>query len=411
MASTLRTKANTLLCIALGVVVCVRHSAALPIPLPVVALLSLLVVFTGLTDKPRISIPLVTMTLVYAISLAVHPKPEFWLRAQRYVAFLIGLLCFSPLIQSAGLSHSRKVVTKNIFLTLTAMVGLSLVVWIYHMAYFGKEGIWAEGIYHYGFKGVFNMGMALSPSAAIVALYGAAKSLDSQCRRHTYGWTLVMIIGIIMCVAAGSRTSVAGLAISLIALGWINRRRIFQSVRTPAGITVAACGIIIVLAALPTALSVIKLKNAVGTSHESIFYSREQLWEDRWKEFCSSPLTGIGYANEFPSETNEGGVDKIEPGSSWLSLLSYGGIAGMAAFMWFFIPILAKLWRDNVTHKRPAPQTVALSLPITLLLFLIINASTEGWILFGGALMFPIFWLTISTISEMPSHRNNSNNE
>lgn len=413
MIHTLRTRTNTLLCILLGVMVCVRHSDLPAIPLPVVSLLSLLVVATQFAERPRINLPLITLIVVYALSLAMHPEPEIWLRVQRYVAFVIGMLCFSPLIQSPGLAYSRAVLAKSVFLTLTAMVCLSSVVWLYHIVHFGESGIWAESIYYYGFKGVFNMGMTLSPSAAIVALYGASRLPGSQSRLRSYGWAIVMVIGIVMCMAGGSRSSVAGLAISLIAFIWINRRQIFRLVKTPAGITAAVCGIVIIIAALPAALSVIKHKNSVGATHESIFYSREQLWGDRWDEFCSSPLTGIGYANEFPSENNEGGVEKIEPGSSWLSLLSYGGVVGGATFVWFFILLFIKLWRGRKAHSHPHDKGSAIgaSLTIPLLLFLIINASTEGWLLFGGALMFPIFWLTTSTICAMPSARNHFNNE
>ncbi len=240
------------------------------------------------------------------------------------------------------------------------------------------------------------MGMILSPVAAVVTIVSAAMALSLADNQKAYVSTiygLMVVIGILMCAVGGSRISFLGLAISLLTLLTIRRKSLAGILKKRTAATVLTCGVLAIIALMPLASNVIRHKNAIGESHGTILYSRQELWSDRIEEFKTSPLTGIGYANELSSDSeSEDSLREIEPGSSWLSLLSYGGITGASSFLWFLLLLGKRLIHSRNNHRFP--------LLFSLLLFLLVNASTEGWLMFAGSIMFPVFWLTVSAIWE-----------
>lgn len=385
------SRLNFALCVILSAVICLRHALGVSIPLPVVSLLSLIVVAASLSTKISVCIPVTCFILVYAFTLILHPFPETWLRAQRFVAFVIGMICFSPLIISDTLKKSREWIAASIYVILSLMVILSFAIWGICLIISGHEGIWTPIFHNYGFCGVFEMGMVLSPVAAITAIVTAWLLIDKTRRISPFLGSILLGISIVMCAVGGSRAALGGMALSLLVLLYLNRKAIMSRLTKKTAILTAIAGILVLIAVVPPAMTIIKHKTAISESHGSLFYSRKELWDNRIREFKSSPLLGIGYANELPS-SKDAPIDltEIEPGSSWLSLLSYGGVIGTASFLVFAAVLIKRL--VNIRHNRNFPFY------LSLLLFMTVNASTEGWLMFAGSLMFPIFWLTATAI-------------
>lgn len=381
-----------ILCSVLGAMLAVRCSESFPIPLPAVSILSLTVVLIGMSRGATFNLPLTLLVTVCALSLAIHPYPSPWLRCQRLVAFGIGMLCFSPLLQTSSLDALRMRLAKWIFATLSLMVVVSFGMWMHCIMTYGADGIWLRQFHYYGFTGMFERGMQLSPAAAVVAIVCASRCVYAHRQACKMAYFCLLVIGIIMCVAGGSRIAVFGLIVSLSITLWHYRNPLMRRLRHRNVMIGAICGAMALTAAMPAAISVIAYKQEIGERHGSFLYSRQQLFDDRLTEFASSPFIGIGYANEFPSENNEGDVKKIEPGSSWLSLLSYTGAAGTMTFLWFIGATVIRIKRQWPLGQR------SLRMEVPLLVFSLINATTEGWLLFSGSLMFPIFWLTLSFI-------------
>ncbi len=394
-------RANLVFCLALVILMCLRHAIGVTIPLPFVSLLSLAVFLTAQPRRTFLNKPLACFVAIYGLSLLLHPAPELWLRAQRFLAFLIGMLCFSSLLTSDSLAKTRLRISAITYYVLSAMVFLSFLVWLASFIQFGEDGIWKSGIHNYGFCGIFKMGMVLSPVSAIIAITSAFLLLEGKCKIKPFLNGLILLTGIIMCVAGGSRIASVGLFLSLASLLIIKRHVLAQMLHSRLAIAMALSGTILLIASSPYALSVIRHKNMIGESHGSLFYSRERLWHDRIEEFASSPLTGIGYANEFPSERNKGSLTEIEPGSSWLALMSYGGLVGLGCFLWFSSSLARMLYRIRDDGRFP--------LCLAILLFLVINAFTEGWLMFAGSIIFPVFWLATSAVWAATCNRKKHN--
>ena len=394
-------RANRVFCLALVILMCLRHAVGVAIPLSFVSLLSLAVFMTSNTRRTFLNNSLACFVAIYGLSLLLHPAPEPWLRTQRFLAFLIGMLCFSPLLTSDSLAKTRLRISAITYYVLSAMVFLSFLVWLASFIRFGEDGIWKSGIHNYGFCGIFKVGMVLSPVSAIIAITSAFLLLEGKCKIKPFLNGLILFTGIIMCVAGGSRIASVGLFLSLASLLIIKRHVLAQMLHSRLAIAMALSGTILLIASSPYALSVIRHKNMIGESHGSLFYSRERLWHDRIEEFASSPLTGIGYANEFPSERNKGSLTEIEPGSSWLALMSYGGLVGLGCFLWFSSSLARMLYRIRDDGRFP--------ICLAILLFLVINAFTEGWLMFAGSIIFPVFWLATSAVWAATCNRKKHN--
>lgn len=370
----------------LGVLICVRYSSIINIPMPIISALSAILLLSCLQRHMKICYALVSLLLYYGMTIALHPYPELLLRVCRFSAFAIALLLFSPLLISSELTSIRKLLFKSIVTTLSVMVVISFVLWVYWTVL--DYGISDNSLYFYGFRGIFDKGMTLSPVAGVIALVGLYYSLTHMGFSRVI-WVVISIMGVILTIAAGSRISVFGLVIALILELLLMREQLKLIAKTRYATILIVATIFVIAISLPFAIKTLVYKSILCEINDSFVMSRQEIWSTRFDEILTSPLTGIGYANEFPRPSWLNSVGKLtylEPGSSWLSLVSYGGVIGLGIFCWFSI-ILAKKIMRNFTQQI---------LPLTLLTFLFINGVTEGWLLFGGALMFPIFWLSCS---------------
>lgn len=389
--SSLRQKLSIILAATTAILICLRHISGIEIPLAAVSALSLGLFFVSLRGRISVCLPLLATLFILAVSLVLNPTPDFSARTQRFIAMSAGLLCFSPLLSDDGLIDARRTAARTLFVVFSSTACISLILWGYCLLQYSNH--FDAGFNHYGFRGIMKYGMTLSPVSALAAITSFWLMFRSDVRRRNrILWTGLALVATVCCVAAGSRMAVLSLALSLLLIAAFRYRILLGFLKTRAGIITAASVIVVLAVAIPRALDVLQLKQAVGESHKSMFYSREKLWHDRCEEFRLSPIIGIGYANQTTphSAESEDKTNGIEPGSSWLTVLTYGGILGAAAFLWFLADLLRRL-----LSRRKSEEFSLLS---AILLFLLLNMITEGWLFFAGALMFPVFWLTCAEI-------------
>lgn len=132
-------------------------------------------------------------------------------------------------------------------------------------------------------------------------------------------------------------------------------------------------------------------KQAGNEEAGGTFSSRENRWNNRVAEFKNSPVFGIGFASlnlEAKDEFNKqsGG---IEPGSSWLAILSMTGILGIVTFLGMFLPTVTRLYKRAI--KSPPGSFPMLLFP--LLSIFAVTMVAEGYVLAGGSFFCFYFWL------------------
>jgi O-antigen ligase len=210
-------------------------------------------------------------------------------------------------------------------------------------------------------------------------------------------WSGVALASFLPVLLAGSRTAVMGLAAGVL---------ILLSVRF------AMARIAWILLA---GLLALRLLGTAGEGHESLSSersalheltatlrdkgvnnTREELWQARWEEFWSSPLTGIGIgmANGAGSAESEAS-SVVEPGSSYLALLAMTGLLGAGAMAF----LLFQLFHQVRVSCQIIPWS-SFAERLAILAFLAVHGIAEGWILAAGSPLAFVFWLNLGGLAD-----------
>lgn len=118
--------------------------------------------------------------------------------------------------------------------------------------------------------------------------------------------------------------------------------------------------------------------------------SRQDKWEIRIDEWKSSPLYGIGFCAVSPRDTYS--YDgKVEPGSSWLALLSMTGLIGFVLFCLIYIRACMSAFRPHM------PEGALIG---GLLVMLGVHMTAEGHIFSAGSFLCFLVWLVIGRATD-----------
>lgn len=233
------------------------------------------------------------------------------------------------------------------------------------------------------FSGLFVHSMLMGPLAALTSLLFFHVYLYNK----KLIYIILFLIGALATFLSASRGAVMSLVLPIVySLLFSNKAR---------G-KVAWLLIVSAILAIPVADRVttgLIEKQQGNLSAGSTFSSRQSKWDNRWDEFNSSPLLGVGFGAVDPKYTNDYNANGgIEPGSSHLSVLSMTGLLG-------FIPyLLIILSAYNVVRRNK--RDVVAGFRLSMLLSCMLYAIVEGHALFAGGFLFLMFWISIAQCSD-----------
>ena len=233
------------------------------------------------------------------------------------------------------------------------------------------------------FFGLMGHTMLLAPVCALAAL-------DLFCtlkHKRTRFNTILLAACCITCIGAGSRGAVAGLGLGILT-HFAHRRQGF---------------IVVGLTALTlVAVSHLQASRAssrrVGRDLSTGIYSeiagkglndtRGELWAARIREFVSNPVVGVGFQQQriFRRDASE---KFLEPGSSYLAVLSMTGLIGGIGFVVMMVSVTSVLF-----SRRSAIPTEYKDLLRGWAAFFSVHLMLEGYIFACGSLLCFLFWLT-----------------
>lgn len=141
--------------------------------------------------------------------------------------------------------------------------------------------------------------------------------------------------------------------------------------------------------------------------NEDVLASRRSLWENRIIEFEESPLLGVGFNTARYDSTSfspfgTDGSDSVEPGSSWLYVLSSTGLVGFILILIAFLKGLFKDVRYLFRKKIHSKDKESYLLLTQILLFLGIAMLTEGFVYSVGNPFCVLFWLCVGLSDGIP---------
>ncbi len=319
------------------------------------------------------------------LSTWANNPPGYFRSWERLISFILVAGLLSPLIVNDFLKQVRDIAFKWVLVFSQPIVLVSLI------AYF--LGISMAENPEAPFSGITNHSMLLAPIASFTLLIAVSQlfsSIVNTIKTKIYYSILLVVSGLII-LLTGSRTAlIAALGATVFMIYKINRDSLMKF------IGVILLSVILSAASYPlwaSYMDTMTKKNEAAKASGSMTSSRDSKWEARLIEFNSNPLFGVGYAAVLPGLGDEFDVTtgQVEPGSSWLALLSMLGLMG-------FVPLIALVIKDFIFLFKNEVDLQRSSMLGALLFFFIVHMTAEGYIFGAGGYLFFMFWLLLGVI-------------
>jgi len=334
--------------------------------------------------KHRLNPLMAWVVIASFISILLNEIPSFFRSYERFVAFVMLIGLVGPLINNSSLQLFRTKLFATINILIVVMVLISFLGIATGLPFALGRG---------GFAGVFNHSMILGPMAAIAMLVSINLAYGVEQSKYHRIFLAIAAVAFVTCVAAGSRSALlAGVGGGLFYYYKINQGQLNRYMRS----------VVAILALLILSFPVwepyterISGKMAYAEQHGDVLVSRTALWELRLREFKTSPIVGVGFAavNTTMSTRFDAIEGKVEPGSSWLAVLSMIGLLGFIPLLLLILGYLEQVYKEKGDKNNSAYLGA-------LLIFFIIHMMAEGYILSAGSGLFFYFWLTLGILEQ-----------
>jgi O-antigen ligase len=348
----------------------------------------LLVVYSFIGEKLTIDFSMLSIIIVAIFSIFINNPPSYFHSWERLGLFIIIVGVVSPLIQNKRFNHLRM----QMF---DCLLKLSIVITVLSfVCYFAGINYATTTIYDTEtksfFGGIIVHPMILGPIAAISMNYTFYLVMNNQLlKKYKILLSILSSISFLTALLAASRGAVvAGIAGFMFILYKEQRKAIGRLGRNIVMLFI----LLSVSYPMWDSLTINIIEKQQGNiSSGNMYKSRESKWEARFKEFQSSPIFGVGFATVSEDSGDE--FNKItviiEPGSSWLAVLSMLGILGFIPVVYLFASNLYAMYKDNNSYS---------ALLGSILLFFMVHMVIDGHIFAGGAFLFMFLWLTLGVI-------------
>lgn len=302
----------------------------------------------------------------------------------RLAAFCIVIMAIGPLNESVDSIKRRFLIFKHITFVIVLATLISFLCYFLSIPQFFHEG---KSLY----KGLFSHSMLLGPMTAVSTLaclyYYYAKKPKKRQKIVIIG---SMVLSFLCCLLAGSRAALGGLIIAsfflMFAVYKEQKKKLLMAFS-------GFCLVGVLLAPLwyPYTEN-IRMKQEA--SEGNLYSTREDRWNDRINEINTNPIFGNGFASMNLEISKVGYMDDgtVEPGSSWLFILSSMGIIGFIIFFMMVIMPLLKIYKSKIAQDN------IVYLLYAIIIFFSIHMLAEGYVTASGSFLFFYVWLCIGLI-------------
>ncbi len=350
-----------------------------------IVLIIIPIVLIGRSNNNKLDIPTLLFLLILLLSLVINnPDPVF--RAyERLVQFTLILLSFSPLLQN-DIAREFRIKVFFVILWGSALIGIISFFCYFLGINFMKlnEGLTYMDYNAGTFGGITTQSMVLGPLSGIGMLFMTYKALGTAKKLY---W-----LGAVFCFAsvmfAASRSAfIATLVGELLVF--------YTFYSSKADVLKKLVPVVLVLCvSYPlwnSALEGLQNKNHTELSSGIDIASRSRKWNCRLKEFNDSPVFGIGYATVSSIDYYDRRSGLIEPGSSWLAILSMTGSIGFIMFCFLFFRGISRAFKNQSKPNHMIGCVLSL---------LGVHMIAEGHIFSAGAYLCFMVWLTIGVATD-----------
>ena len=334
----------------------------------------------NLFHAKQISVVFLFFLLYLIINILVTvPSPIFqsWGRLASFVSLFC---CISPLLMSDTLLRHRRIIFK-----LTLWLCTVLSVGSFFCYFLGINFMYTSSTSFANTAGLFgglcNHSMMLGPVAALSGVFMAYKFFITRKRMCLF--FLLACLGSVLFSA--SRSALLSVLVGIVAMVYFISESKGMFLKIIVGCTVAA---FVTFPLWEGATDLVMQKQNANVESGSTFNSRASKWDNRWEEFESSPLFGVGFAAMDKKYTDDyqAKTGVMEPGSSWLAVLSMLGLVGFGFVLTF-------IGQAFVACKVVDRQFGALCLGLLFLFFT--HLIVEGYIFSSGSFLCFLLWIVV----------------
>ena len=324
---------------------------------------------------------------ICGISIAVNDIPSFFRSEQRFMYFVVMLIAIGPVIKGQFARAFRFAYWRALILCFVVASVLSFVAYLLS---------WGPAFHaHNLLCGILTHSMSLGPVAGVstVFLLWTVYSMMPANKSVLFFLVGMIFICFATCALSGSRSAFISCALGG---GFVTYTfpafRKFKYFFILITILLFVSLVIYYTGWSDRIFESMLIKQQYSESRDSVFASREALWDVRIYEFKKNPLCGVGFGSvslENPNCFDDvSGV--VEPGNAWLFVLSSIGIfGGLVIFIIYFVPIF-KLFIPAMKEDNLA------RLILSVLVFYMVHMFAEGYLLSAGNLSFALVWSTIA---------------
>ena len=355
-----------------------------------ILIIALILTFFQATIK-RLSASMSFIYICCMLSILLNDIPAAYLPWFRFALFVIVTVIASPFIQSAFYDKFRINLFKYIHNLLILIIVFSIPAIVLNER--SPSGM---------FTGFTNHSMLLAPISAVSLI-----TLIYYLYLNKFNRILIIILiafSFIALLLSASRISLVGFVLAMVFFFYRkNRHNMREFAKT--GISILAI-FILTYPLWNGYMEGIEKKNEAAINAETgkanLASSREIMWAQRIKEFKSSPFVGIGFCyapyaigtDELSGKVQyvETDTGNIEPGSSWLGVLSMTGLLGFLGIISIWISSFRMCFQ---MEKKDNLYAIYLS---SMMVFWCVHMIAEGEIFSAGGFLCFMVWLGVGTV-------------
>lgn len=326
--------------------------------------------------------------LIYIpINILITDPPGYFSPWLRFGLFAIVFVAASPLIKSdygkkLRLRIFRGIIICCIIISVISFFCYFLGINMMKSQWDGSELLDYQSHNSGTFGGITTQSMLLGPISGIAAIACTYLALN----RNRKFWILtIMCIGSLFFSA--SRSSLLATIAGEITLIYFSSRYFGKTAKRIMQV------ILILAVTYPIwngALDGLRAKNKGDITAGINLDSRGEKWEIRIEEWKDSPIFGIGFCSVSSRDLVAVG-GKIEPGSSWLAILSMTGTVGFIICIIIFL----RAAKNSLSPRCPSGAVLG-----AILIMLGIHMLAEGYIFSGGSFLCFVVWLSIGCATD-----------
>lgn len=311
--------------------------------------------------------------------LVTNPNEIFkpWMRLGLFVLLLLSV---GPFLQSEKLRKKRRQVFDVIIWLSSFFSVLSFFCYFLGINYmYVSPDI---SIYNSAgtFGGLFNQSMMMGPIAGLSAIFLSYKYY--QKRNRWYLYCALCCFGAVF--LSSSRSSLMATFSGTLVMIYKASGGKTKFIKIATAVVLIASISFPIWGGLTNGLQIKQSNNLEDGG--SAFASREDKWDARLAEFKSSPVFGIGYASVDSKLDDVGSDGTIEPGTSWLAVLSMAGILGFLIFVKLFFTCYKAC--NRMLENKDA-------MLLGFLALFAVHMFAEGYVFAAGGFLCFILWLVV----------------